>query len=210
MSDEVTRLAARVDAVERALSDGETGLDGIEDAAALESRLAELESTADSLETRVAELEAGVQAVRGFAGGIRAANREVERRADLALSKVEALEPDRATDDVPARPTAATPGAASAGGTAPDADAGNTADRDGTAGGDVSGTTDAPGATDASTDTGEHGSPLTHASVGRTGDASADRRTDGGERDRRDARSPGTGERPPDGSGLADRLRELL
>jgi chromosome segregation ATPase len=104
MSDEVTQLAARVDAVERALSDGETGLDDIEDLAALDARLTELESTAGALETRVGELEAAVEAVRGFAGGIRAVNREVEQRADLALAKVEAIESDRRDGDATARP----------------------------------------------------------------------------------------------------------
>lgn len=51
----------------------------------LERRVADLEAT-------VEELEAGVQAVRGYAGNVRAVNRDVERRASAALAKAEALE----------------------------------------------------------------------------------------------------------------------
>jgi len=55
------------------------------DAIRLERRVADLEAT-------VEELEAAVQAVRGYAGNVRAVNRDVERRASAALAKAEALE----------------------------------------------------------------------------------------------------------------------
>ena len=70
-------LSRRLDAVERALSEEEP----IERADRL-----------DDLETRVAELEAAVQAIRGYVGEVRAINEDVERRADRALRKAEAVE----------------------------------------------------------------------------------------------------------------------
>ena len=67
----------RLAAVERALSEEEP----IE-------RADRLEDLAD----RVAELEAAVQAVRGYVGEVRAINEDVERRADRALRKAQAIE----------------------------------------------------------------------------------------------------------------------
>ena len=67
----------RLAAVERALSEEEP----IERADRL-----------DDLADRVAELEAAVQAVRGYVGEVRAINEDVERRADRALRKAQAIE----------------------------------------------------------------------------------------------------------------------
>ena len=47
----------------------------------------DVDARLDDLEARVAELESATQAIRGYAGAIRAVNREVERRADLALAR---------------------------------------------------------------------------------------------------------------------------
>ena len=52
---------------------------------ALEARLADAESRLD-------DLAAATQALRGYVGGVRAVNREVERRADAALAAVERLD----------------------------------------------------------------------------------------------------------------------
>ncbi len=92
MPEDVDRLAARVEAVERTLTDGETDLDRIADRATLDARVEDLESNLAALTDRLDELEAAVEAVRGFAGGVRAVNRDVERRADLALATVAALD----------------------------------------------------------------------------------------------------------------------
>ena len=70
-------LSRRLDAVERALS---------------EEKPLERADRLDDLETRVAELEAAVRAVRGYVGEVRAINEDVERRADRALRKAEAVE----------------------------------------------------------------------------------------------------------------------
>ncbi len=70
-------LSRRLDAVERALSEEEP---------------LERADRLDDLETRVAELEAAVQAIRGYVGEVRAVNEDVERRADRALRKAEAVE----------------------------------------------------------------------------------------------------------------------
>lgn len=67
----------RLDAVERALTEDEP-LDR-------DDRL-------DEVETRLVELEAAVQALRGYVGSVRAVNEEIERRADHALCKAEAVE----------------------------------------------------------------------------------------------------------------------
>jgi len=85
------RLHERVDALERAVTDGHAA-DGLPDAASLEARVADLEATVDDIGDRVAELDAAVQALRGFAGGIRAVDESVEQRANAAIARVERLE----------------------------------------------------------------------------------------------------------------------
>ncbi len=85
-------LESRLAAVERALTEGETDVDGLPDAAALAARADELESTVERLDDRVAELEAATRALRGYVGGVRAVDESVERRADAALAAVESLE----------------------------------------------------------------------------------------------------------------------
>lgn len=84
-------LSERLDAVERSLTDGDTNVASLSDAADAEERLAALETRAAELDDRVTELEAATQALRGYVGGVRAVNRDVERRADAALAGVESL-----------------------------------------------------------------------------------------------------------------------
>jgi hypothetical protein len=81
----------RLDAVERALTDGEAS-GGLPDAARMETRLDDLEATVAEFDDRLAELEAAVEALRGFAGGVRAVDEAVERRANAAVARVERLE----------------------------------------------------------------------------------------------------------------------
>lgn len=85
-------LPERVDALERAITDGDSDLTELTAEAEALDRLAELEATVDELETRVAELEAATQALRGYVGNVRSVNQAVEQRADAALSKAEAVE----------------------------------------------------------------------------------------------------------------------
>lgn len=69
------------------------------DVETLESRVAELESTTTRQSDRMDELDAGLQAVRGFLGGVDAVNEAVERRADAAIAAVERLEAEVETGD---------------------------------------------------------------------------------------------------------------
>ena len=85
-------LDARLDAVERALTDGDIDLSELRESADALEEMDDLESRLTDLESRVDELEAGLQAVRGYAGNVRAVNRDVERRASAALAKAETLE----------------------------------------------------------------------------------------------------------------------
>ncbi|PSP76084.1 hypothetical protein BRC81_13875 [Halobacteriales archaeon QS_1_68_20] len=85
-------LADRLDAVERVLTDGETDLAAVEDAADVADRLDALEERIAAVERQVADLEAATQALRGYVGNVKAVNDEVERRADLALARGETLE----------------------------------------------------------------------------------------------------------------------
>jgi hypothetical protein len=99
-------LAERLDAVERALTDGEADLDDVRDRAALSAELDRFDDRLDEIEARLEELDAALEAVRGYAGNVRAVNRDVERRASAALAKAEALEtaleaPDDAGTTVP-------------------------------------------------------------------------------------------------------------
>ncbi|WP_280535213.1 hypothetical protein [Halopenitus sp. POP-27] len=96
--DESTdHLAERVDAIERAITGDDADVDrgdraALESRGALESRVVALEGTIDTIEQRLEELDAATQAVRGYVGGVRAVNREIESRADLALAKATRLE----------------------------------------------------------------------------------------------------------------------
>ena len=90
------RLASRLRAVERAVAGSEARPDEIAAGAEATAERERLESRIADLEERVAELEAATQAVRGYAGAVRAVNREVERRADLALAR--ATEAGRESD----------------------------------------------------------------------------------------------------------------
>lgn len=93
------QLEERVATLERAVTDGEGDAAALTEAAVTAERLESLEATVEDLEDRVAELAAGTQALRGYVGNVRSVNREVEERADLALSRVEALSGQPAADD---------------------------------------------------------------------------------------------------------------
>jgi hypothetical protein len=88
MSD--SDIEARLDAVERALTDGDH--DAVADAATVAADLQALEERVADLEAAMDDVDAAVQAVRGYAGNVRAVNRDVERRASAALAKAETLE----------------------------------------------------------------------------------------------------------------------
>ncbi|WP_415380824.1 hypothetical protein [Halosimplex sp. TS25] len=104
-------LEARLEAVERALTDDDTDLTDLRETADAVGEASDLEARVAALESRVDELEAGLQAVRGYAGNVRAVNREVERRASAALAKAEALESTVEDGGSPVEPTVAPPGA---------------------------------------------------------------------------------------------------
>jgi len=87
MSEE---LAERLRAVERALVDGDPP-DSVA-AGDLAARVERVEDRLDDLAERTLTVEAAVLALRGYAGYVRAADRGVERRADAAVERVEALE----------------------------------------------------------------------------------------------------------------------
>lgn len=92
-------LTERVEALERAVTDGNHDLSGLVDEADALERLEQIEEQLETLQDHVTELEAATQALRGYVGNIRAVNEDVEKRAELALSKVEALETDTETTD---------------------------------------------------------------------------------------------------------------
>jgi hypothetical protein len=87
-------LDERVDAIERALTDGEA-VEGLPEAGRVDARVEAVEESVADLDDRLSELEAAVQALRGFAGGIDAVDEAVERRANAAIARVERLERER-------------------------------------------------------------------------------------------------------------------
>lgn len=106
----------RLRAVERAITDSEASIPDIADGATAAAEREAIESRLDDLESRVEELEAATQAIRGYIGSVRAVNREVERRADLALARAsdgdgaaEANERTVTSDDGEQRTDATTP-----------------------------------------------------------------------------------------------------
>ncbi|ELZ91819.1 hypothetical protein C440_15944 [Haloferax mucosum ATCC BAA-1512] len=91
-TDRTAELVSRLDAVERTLTGTDTDLSNLEDLAAVEARVADLESTVETLTDRIDEVDAATQAIRGYLGGVRTVNEDVERRANAALAKAESLE----------------------------------------------------------------------------------------------------------------------
>lgn len=89
--DEERPLHERVAALERAVTDGHAD-DGLPDAGRMATRVDDIEATVEELDDRMAELDAAVQALRGFAGGVRAVDEEIERRANAAISRIDRLE----------------------------------------------------------------------------------------------------------------------
>lgn len=85
-------LDERLRAVERALTETDTDLTDLRDAAELTRELDALAARLEAVEERVDDLDAATQALRGYVGNVRAVNRSVEQTADAALSKVETLE----------------------------------------------------------------------------------------------------------------------
>lgn len=85
-------LRERVEAVERALTDGDGDLTALAEGAAAAERVAGLEDDIEELREEVADLSAATQAIRGYVGNVRSVNESVEERADAALAAVESLE----------------------------------------------------------------------------------------------------------------------
>jgi hypothetical protein len=91
MTDRDGRLEERVATLERTITDGHAD-EGLPDTARVDARLDDLETSVEDIEDRIAELDAAVQALRGFAGGVRAVDETIERRADAAVARVDRLE----------------------------------------------------------------------------------------------------------------------
>jgi uncharacterized coiled-coil protein SlyX len=84
-------LAARLAAVERALTDGDPVAD-LSDAAELRRELDAQAEDLAAVTERVDALEATVQSLHGYVGEIAHVNERVERRADAARAAVERLD----------------------------------------------------------------------------------------------------------------------
>jgi len=115
---EERRLETRIEALERAVTEGEP-IPELAEAAAATADAAAREERIDDLEARVAELEAATQALRGYVGNVRSVNEAVEERADAAVARVDDLErrldalKSNGSDSAPLDRTAAERGAES-------------------------------------------------------------------------------------------------
>ncbi|WP_134672524.1 DUF7310 family coiled-coil domain-containing protein [Halorussus marinus] len=100
MSDLET-LDERLRAVERALTGEDRDLTDLRTGAELAAETDALADRLDEAENRLDELDAATQALRGYVGNARTVNETVERRADAALAKAEALEREPPTVERP-------------------------------------------------------------------------------------------------------------
>jgi hypothetical protein len=115
-------LRKRLDAVERAVSDGgDADLTALADAVKTTEQLRRVSTQVDDLDERVAELESATQAIRGYVGSIRAVNERVERRANRALAAVDDPPPVPTDGDAPPDEGDATAGPSAAVGRTADA-----------------------------------------------------------------------------------------
>jgi len=103
---DIDTLEERLTAVERALTDGESDFETLAEAGEVASRLETVERRLDDLEEQVSELDAATQALRGYVGNVRSVNRDVERRAETALAKVEEIESQYVAPDGQSEPAA--------------------------------------------------------------------------------------------------------
>lgn len=90
--DTTHALEARLEAVERVLTDEDRPVAAVDDAAHLTARVERVETRLDALEARLDETDAALAAVRGYVGEIRHVNREVERTASAAVAAVDRLD----------------------------------------------------------------------------------------------------------------------
>ena len=99
-------LRERVEAVERALTDGDGELVALAEGAATAERVNDLAADVAAIREDLAEVSAATQALRGYVGNVRSVNEAVEERADAALASVESLEErvDALESTGPARP----------------------------------------------------------------------------------------------------------
>jgi len=104
-------LERRIEALERAVTDGEHDLSALAAEGETAERLDTVDARLDDIEDRVAELEAATQALRGYVGNVRSVNRDIEQRADAALAKAQSLE-TAVTDETPDAVTDETTGCA--------------------------------------------------------------------------------------------------
>lgn len=74
------------------MTDGDTPVCDLSDAAAVHERLDDLEADLATVTERVDALDATVQSLHGYVGELEAVNDRVERRADAARAAVERLE----------------------------------------------------------------------------------------------------------------------
>ena len=102
-TNRMDELEARIEALERAVTDGDHDLSELATEGETRERLAAVETETADLADRVAELEAATQALRGYVGNVRAVNRDIEQRADAALTKAESVE-SAIVDDRPGDP----------------------------------------------------------------------------------------------------------
>ncbi len=104
MSDD--DLAERLRAVERAVTDGDTAVSDLSDAAAVHDRLDGVEAELTDLAERLDALDATVQSLHGYVGDLEAVNERVQRRADAAREAVERFEAQQSRPPRAARDTA--------------------------------------------------------------------------------------------------------
>jgi septal ring factor EnvC (AmiA/AmiB activator) len=88
-------ITARLRAVERALTDGDTHVEDLSDSAAVHERLDDLAADVATLTERLDALDATVQSLHGYVGELEHVNDRVVRRADAARAAVERLDDDR-------------------------------------------------------------------------------------------------------------------
>lgn len=85
-------ITERLRAVERALTDADTEVADLSEAAAVHERLDELAADVETLAERLDALDATVQSLHGYVGELEHVNDRVERRADAARAAVERLD----------------------------------------------------------------------------------------------------------------------
>lgn len=88
----IDQLEQRVEAVENAVTGGESEFEDVKQMAELTAEVESMATRLEKIERRLAAVEGATESLEGYVGNVRSVNRETEKQADAAVAAVDRLE----------------------------------------------------------------------------------------------------------------------